>query len=572
MRKLLRVDLSAWKTSLVPMSPEYSGLGGRALTSRLVKDEVPPACDPLGRHNKLVIAPGLLAGTPLSSSGRISVGAKSPLTGGIKESNAGGVTAQKLARLGIGAVVVEGEAKKKPCLLFISAHEVSLIHAPELAGMGNYALARALRERYGQHVGIISTGPAGEMGLAAAGIAHTDRDGNPSRFSGRGGLGAVMGVKGLKAIVIDDKEAPRNELIKDRKTFLAVAKELHKAMAENPIIQSYTTYGTAGILSLVNELGGLPTRNFSRGSFEKAASLAGETIHRIILERGGEGNPTHACMAGCMIRCSNVYPRPDGKTLVSPLEYETLGLLGSNCGIGDPDVVARLNWLCNDLGLDTIETGAALGVAMEAGLVPFGDGEGAERLIKEIAGGTLLGRVLGGGAVLAGRVLGVRRVPAVRGQAMPAYDPRAIKGNGVTYSTSPMGADHTAGNLIRAKDPHSSEGKVALSFNAQVLMAVYDSLGLCVFTGPVLNNRLELVKKLVEAKEGIELPDDYFQSLGRQVLQTEWAFNLAAGFTFAENRLPEYMYEEPLPPHNLTFDLQPQEVSKALKEFLCLEL
>lgn len=570
MRKILRVDLSAWKTELVSMPLEYSGLGGRALTSRLVKDEVPPTCDPLGRQNKLVIAPGLLAGTPLSSSGRISVGAKSPLTGGIKESNAGGVTAQKLARLGIGAVVVEGEAKRKPCILYISAHEISLIHAPELAGMGNYALASALMERYGRHVGIISTGPAGEMGLAAAGVAHTDRDGSPSRFSGRGGLGAVMGAKGLKAIIIDDRGAPRDELLKDRKAFLDLVKELHRAMTENPVIQSYAAYGTAGILSLVNELGGLPTRNFSLGTFEKAADLAGEAIRRLILERGGEGNPTHACMPGCLIRCSNVYPGPDGRALVSPLEYETLGLLGANCGIGDPDVVARLNWLCNDLGLDTIETGAALGVAMEAGLVAFGDGEGAERLVREIAKGTLLGRVLGGGAELTGRVLGVRRVPSVKGQAMPAYDPRAIKGNGVTYSTSPMGADHTAGNLIRAKDPHSAEGKVTLSFNAQILMAAYDSLGLCIFTGPVLNARLDLVKKLVEAKEGVTLDDDYLQSLGRQALHTEWAFNFAAGFTFADNRLPEYMYEEPLPPNNLTFDLHPLEVNEALKDFFGL--
>lgn len=565
MTKLVRVNMSRLQVEAGNLPEKYAGTGGRGLTSLMSLGEIPPDCDPLGPHNKLILAPGILGGTPVSSSGRLSAGGKSPLTGGIKESNAGGVTAGKLARLGIGALVVEGMARSGHLyLLLLTKDGGRLIPAGDLKGLGNYALAEELHRRYGERAGIISVGPAGESGLTAAAMANTDREGVPSRFNGRGGMGAVMGVKGLKAVVIDDTGA-KEQIVKEMEAFTAVARELHQALAENQTIKGYAKYGTAGILNLVNELAALPTNNFQAGRFPEANRIGGEALHSVIKERGGEGKPTHACMPGCLIRCSNIYPDPAGKAIVAPLEYETLGLMGSNLGIADLDVIARMNRCCNDFGVDTIEVGAAVGVAMEAGLLPFGDAAGAEEMVREIGRETVLGRMLGSGAAVTGRVLGVRRTPVVKSQAISAYDPRGIKGNGVTFTTSPMGADHTAGNCVRGKDQHLPEGQVAASLNAQVLMAAYDSLGLCIFLGAAFNPKLDHVRRLVMAREGRELPADYLTRLGKQALRAEWEFNRRAGFTAADDRLPEFMQEEALPPRSLVYDVNRDEVELALE-------
>lgn len=566
MAKIIRVNMTSLLVSEEQMNESYAGLGGRGLTSQILLDEVPPGCNPLGHHNKLILAPGILGGTSLSSSGRLSIGAKSPLTNGIKESNAGGVTGQKMAKIGIGALIIEGAVESGIYVLVVSTQGARLVTADDLKGKGNYELVKELNNMYGEKAGIISIGPAGEMCLAGAGIANTDRDGVPSRFNGRGGMGAVMGSKGLKAIVVDDNGTGSETMVKDKEIFRSIAKQLHEELLSNPVINGYTKYGTPGILTVVNELGGLPTCNFREGSFAGANLIGGEAVYKLISERGGEGNTSHACMNGCVIKCSNIFPDAAGKALVSPLEFETLGLLGSNCGIDDLDAIARLNWLCNDLGLDTIETGAALAVAMEAGVISFGDAAGAERLLKEVGAGTIMGRLLGNGAAITGKVLGVKRIPAAKGQAFSAYDPRSIKGNGVTFATSPMGPDHTAGNLIRAKNQHLPDGQVELSLNAQVLMATYDSLGLCVFLGAAFNPKIDLIRQLVMAMKGDSLPDDYITRLGKQVLRTEWKFNKRAGFTVSDNRLPEFMHEERLKPLDTVFDVDYNEIDTALEK------
>ncbi|WP_206808514.1 aldehyde ferredoxin oxidoreductase C-terminal domain-containing protein [Paradesulfitobacterium ferrireducens] len=564
MAKLIRVNMKTQEITERPLPESYIGLGGRGLTSKIIFDEVSPDCDPLGPLNKLIMAPGILGGTSLSSSGRLSVGAKSPLTGGIKESNAGGNAAAKLARLDIAAIIVEQSADNGNIFVLVIANEeIKLVQANDLKGLGNYELVKKLRGQYGDKTGIISIGTAGELGLAAAGVAVTDMDGEPSRFSGRGGLGAVMGSKGLKAVIINDEGRSKLPL-EDEEKFTKLAREIHNELKENATIQGYGKYGTAGLLDLVNELGALPTKNFSQGRFDGAAKINGEALYQTITQRGGKGKPTHACMPGCLIKCSNVYPDENGEVVVAPVEYETIGLLGSNCEIDDLDAIARLNYLCNDQGIDTIEIGAALGVAMEAGVIPFGDAEKAEKAVAEISQGTVLGRLLGNGAVLTGRILGISRVPAVKGQAMPSYDPRGVKGNGVTYATSPMGADHTAGNNVRGKNQHLAEGQIENSFNAQVLMAAYDSLGLCIFLGAVLNQKLDYVRQLVAAKIGSELPGDYMTRLGKSVLQVELGFNAKAGFTSAQDRLPSYMSSERLSPNNLVFDVPYEEIDLRL--------
>jgi aldehyde:ferredoxin oxidoreductase len=266
-------------------------------------------------------------------------------------------------------------------------------------------------------------------------------------------------------------------------------------------------------------------------------------------------------MAGCVIRCSNVYADEQGKKIVSPLEYETIGLVGSNLGISSLDEIARLNRELNDLGLDTIEVGAALGVAAEAGLMEYGDADRAMELVGEIREGSELGRALGHGAAAAGKALGVKRVPVVKRQALSAYDPRTIKGTGVTYATSPQGADHTAGLTIRARMDHLNPmGQAKVSRSAQFNMAGYDMLGVCLFAGFGFAKAPGAIRDLLNGRYGWDVDDQVLQQLGEETIRMELEFNRAAGFKPADDRLPEWMSTEPLPPHNSVFDVPDEEL------------
>jgi aldehyde:ferredoxin oxidoreductase len=269
-------------------------------------------------------------------------------------------------------------------------------------------------------------------------------------------------------------------------------------------------------------------------------------------------------MAGCTIQCSNVFADQEGNKIVSPLEYETIGVVGSNLGLDDLDAIAALNWELNDLGLDTIEIGVALGVAAEAGLMEYGDSERALELVQEIRDGTELGLTLGHGAVATARRLGVARIPATKGQAMSAYDPRVIKGTGVTYATSPQGADHTAGLTIRAEVNHlDPEPQGELSLNSQINMAGYDSLGVCLFGTFGFASAPGAIGDLITALHGWDLGEDPLQTLGRETLRNELAFNKAAGFGPEDDRIPEWMRQEELPPRGSVFDV-PDEVLDTL--------
>lgn len=562
MSRICRVDVGTGGITYEDVPETWVRLGGRALGARILLDEVPPTCDPLGLHNRLIFAPGTLVGHMVSSCDRISVCGKSPLTGGVKEANAGGTTALKLAWLGIHALIIEGKPADPQTrhLLYISEGETHLEPANDLAGLGAHATAEQLLDRFGSDVGIAIIGPAGEMRMTAAGIVHLDKDRVPGRLSARGGLGALMGSKGLKAIVIDaDTSLPP---LADESLFNDARKRYTKALQDHPqTSEIYPFYGTAAMVAMSNAKGGIPTRHFSAGRFEHAQQISGEMLHDLIAERGGEGDHDHACMPGCIIRCSNIFADDEGQTIVSPIEYETIGLMGANLGIDSLDVIGALNVQANDLGLDTIETGAALGVAAEAGLIEWGDGQRALELMDEIRRGTVLGRVLGGGAGLAGRVLGVERVPVVKNQAISAYDPRAIKGTGVTYATSPQGADHTCGLTIRADVDHTNpEGQAELSKSAQINMAGYDSLGICVMGGFGFARDLTMIRDLINGRYGWGVGDDYLKLIGRETLRLEREFNRRAGFTAADDRVPEWMTEEALPPLDTVFDVAAEDL------------
>ena len=570
--RILRVDLNHGSWRYQNLAAADVLLGGRGLTAAVLAAEVPADCDPLGPLNHLVFACGALAGLNISSAGRLSIGAKSPLTGGIKEANAGGTAGEALAAHGLRAVVFEGRRPEgRPSVLIIDGDGVRFLDASPYLGLGNFELARRLFTDFGDDYSLVTIGQVGERRLKAAAVAVTDVEGRPSRMAARGGLGAVMGAKGLKAVLISRKGGAKPVPV-DRAAFQEARRRFHQTVMASERTEVLAKYGTASTMMLTNRLGGLPTRNFSAGSFEGAEALSGEKLHEVITARGGQGTPTHACMEGCIIRCSNCFAGADGREIVAPIEYETLGMMGSNLGLDSLDTVAELNHLCNDYGLDTIETGAALGVMAEAGLVAFGDGAGFLSLVREVAADTERGRLIGGGAAAVGTALGVGRIPVAKGQALSAYDPRAVKGTGVTYATSPMGGDHTAGLTVFAPvDHHQAAGQAALSQQMQAGRAGYDALGLCTFLQSAVGGQPGLIADLLNAAYGLTLKGDFLNALGSRVISTELDFNDRAGQGLGQVGLPTFFTQEKLGPEGLVFDVPQAEMERVVADFRAAE-
>ncbi len=577
MSKILRVNMTDRTAKSEDVPEKYQLLGGRGLTSAITCDEVPPTCHPLGPNNKVTFSTGIVTGTTAPTSGRISIGGKSPLTGGIKETNSGGMAGQKLARLGIKAIIVEGLPKEKGkfWLLKVNKDGAQLLPADEFAGKGLYETYPKLFAKFGKNVGIIGTGVAGERLMSMAGVCVNDPENRPSRYAGRGGMGAVMGSKGLKAVILDDTGGP-GVPIANQEVFDAGRKKLVAALQEHALTKpggTLNTYGTAALVNVINEAGAFPTRNFSDGRFEGANKISGETINETCKKRGGVGMTGHSCSPGCIIKCSNVYPKPDGTELVSCQEYESVWSLGANCGIDSLEVTGELIRLCNNYGVDTIEAGVTIGVAMEAGLAKFGDGKKAIELMHEIGKGTPLGHILGNGAAITAGTFGVVRCPTVKGQGMPAYEPRAIKGIGIIYATSTMGADHTSGYTI-APEILDVGGKVDkfivekadLARNFQYTTAyIFDSSGHCLFISFAvldISSGLEGVVEECNGVLGTNWTVDDMLRMGKEIVDRERAFNEAAGFTKIHDRLPEFMKYEKLPPHNVVFDVPDTELDK----------
>ena len=577
MDRILRIDVGGQggpQFKEVPLGA-YAGLGGRVLTSSIISQEVPALCHALGAENKLVIAPGLLSGTGAAMSGRLSVGAKSPLTGGIKEANSGGQASQVLAKLGYAAIVLEGKPKDDTLYkIFINKDGVKIIPDNSLRMLTNYDLVEKMKKEYGDKIACMSIGPAGEMKMSAATVACTDMELRPTRHAGRGGLGAVMGSKNIKVIVLDDT-GTKNRVPKDPEKFKEANKKFVEGLRKHAVTgQGLPAYGTNILANILNEVGGYPTYNFKQGRFDGVSKISGETLAAQEIKRGGLA--THGCHRGCVIQCSGTYNDKDGHFLTKQPEYETVWAHGANCGIDDLDSIAMLDFLDDTYGLDTIEMGATIGVAMEGGLAKFGDAKAAIELIKEVGKGTPLGRILGNGAAMTGRAFGVERVPVVKGQAMPAYDPRAVQGIGVTYATSPMGADHTAGyaiaqNVLKVGGDVNAlkpEGQVELSRNLQIATAAIDSTGMCLFIAFAILDQPETFQALLDiisATIGAPMTADGVTDLGKKVLTMEREFNARAGFTPAHDRLPRYFSTEPVAPHNITFQVKDEELDKVFK-------
>lgn len=567
MNKILRINVKTKTIVYEDIKNDYQYLGGRGLTSQIILDEIEPGCDPLGANNKIILAPGLLSGTKAPNSGRLSIGGKSPLTKTIKESNVGGTAAHKIARLGLKAIIIEDKAQVNGCYVVeVLKNETKLVAADGLAGKGNYDTMRELKARYGDNAAIICIGPAGENLYPTASVAVSDIDGNASRHAGRGGLGAVLGSKGIKAIVVDDSGSVS---IEANDKFNDAAKKFARALTQNPVSGgALPNFGTAVLVNMVNGLGALPTRNFKTGQFEKVLEICGEKLSEIIKARGGKTG--HHCLSGCVIGCSNVINDKNGKYVTSGLEYETIAMFGANCALGDLNVVAELDYMCDNYGVDTIEIANSIAVLMDAGVIKFGDAGAVKDAINNIIQGTGLGRIIAQGAAATGKEFGVKRVPVVKGQSLAAYDPRAIKGNGVVYATSPMGADHTCGNALGhpAVDPLKPESQVEVSKQLQSLCAGIDCTGLCLFTFFAIGENPEnlgLVADMINNIHGTVWHAGNIIGIGQQVLEKERAFNRKAGFSSVDDRLPEFMYAEPLPPHNTVFDISDDDLGRVFE-------
>jgi aldehyde:ferredoxin oxidoreductase len=558
--QFIKVNLTAKTIQKEDVPDAYAGLGGRALTSCYINDNVPATCDPLGPENILVFAPGYFSATPLVNTSRLSIGAKSPLTGGIKESNVGGTAAAALGNLGITAIVVEGQAAEgETWLIKVDANgQAELVDGGAYKGLRTYALAEKLFEAFGAKNSVTCIGPAGEYQLSAASIQTTDLDDHPCRAAGRGGLGAVMGSKGLKALIVS-RAGKAADAMADAAAFKAAAKAYARAVKADEFSgEILPELGSACLVEAINAVGAFPTRNAREGQFEHADKISGETMARVIRERGGK--TTHKGCSQCIIDCSNEYVDEKGAYVTSSLEYETIWSMGGMIGNGDLDAVARLDFLCDDIGLDTISTGVALAVAMDAGHASFGDAQAAIAMVEEVADGTEFGKIIGNGPAAVGRHFNHDRVPVMKGQSMAAYDPRAIQGMAVTYATSPMGGDHTAGWVVDQNledfggtlDRFSAEGQVEASRATQIHMAAVDSVGICDFaqSGLASPEGIANVYRMVAAKSGRPFGEEDWEALGLRVLKAERAFNRRAGFTPKDDRLPRMFYEEPLPPHN----------------------
>jgi len=532
MRYYLQIDLGKKAVDKEILHGEEIVRAGRYRIAQTLLQLNKAQVDPLSPQNPLIFSAGPFAGTNFSNANRISVGCKSPLSGGIKEANAGGTFGVAMGQMLISGFTLHNACEQWSIIHIGRDQVVRFEPATEYLGKTNTDVAALLHEKYGKKISLALCGPVGEYQGLMAGIAFSDADRRPSRLAARGGVGAVMGSKKIKAIVVE----------------------------------MYKMLGTAFVADLNNYTGGLPVENFSRGRLVdtdvEPMKMGGEYIREQNLRRGGD--QSHACMPGCVIQCSNVYFDEAGNEMVSPVEYETIGLLGTNCGITDPDDLAPLNFTANDLGIDTIETGAMIGVLMEAGLAEFGDIKFMENVLKQIKQGSEEGKLWAQGAYLVGKHYQVRRVPVIKQQAISAYDPRVNEVTGVTMMMTAQGADHTAGNLPfwDCKDKTTDE-IVAASMGAQVVAAAADSLGMCIFGRSVTDSNLEFIAEALNDAHDTNLTATFLSELGKETLELEHAFNKAAGFDTGDNELPQFFYDEPVEPTGKVAQFHSSEVENS---------
>ena len=555
MWKTIRINSSNNTVKTENYKDAYLGLGGRSLIAQFLIDEVNPSCDPLGEEAKLIFCTGMFAGSGLVCADRLSVGAKSPLTNGIKESNVGGSVAGALAGHNIRAIVIEDIPKEDAAMQFVliqSSGTISLEDASSYEGMNNYEFVEQMQNNYGEKVSVISIGRAGERLYKNSSLQVTEFGTNyPCRAAGRGGLGSVLGSKRIKGIVVQKAKNKNTLEFADQEQFKKIKKELNQAVIESSKTSPFSLVGTASTIDLVGPAGIIPTHNFTGTISENIENLKSDKFLEFVNKNGKNKHP---CQAGCLVKCSNIVNDDDGNFLTGGFEYETIALCGPNCDIYDYEAIAKMDRMCDDIGLDTIETGATIALCMEAGIIPWGDAIAALELYQQISDGTELGNLLGQGTEQVGRHFNSKRIPICKNQALPGYDPRGSIGTGYTYATTAMGADHTAGITLGPDDPSDVDGAIATSNIMQHIFAMADSMT-CMMAMATLGGQLDKVAELYNALYGKNLsPDDLFAAADT-TLRLEKEFNKQAGWKPEDNVMPEFFRNEALPATGRKFDI-----------------
>jgi len=539
--QLLRVDLAAGtcKTEALNEAWAKAYLGGRGLASKYLAEEVAPDVEPMSPGNKLIMATGPLTGTYGAANGRYMVVTKSPLTGTIASSNSGGYFPSELKYAGFDMIIFEGKSKH-PVYLQIHNGKAELVGALHLWGKSTSDTEDAIRTEFHGDAKIACIGPAGEIGVHYACIVN-----DKHRAAGRSGVGMVMGSKNLKAVAVRGTGGVK---VANPRAYRDAALEAYGLLKENPVTgEGLGALGTPVLVNVMNQHGGLPTRNAQSGTFEGAEAISGETLAATYLKRN------KSCM-GCIISCGRVTKIVDSKYSgdgEGP-EYETLWAIGAACGISDLAAITKANYICNEAGMDTITFGSTVGCAMELfekGLAKekeigmplnFGDGDAMVKLAEMTAKGEGFGKKIG---------LGSARLAESYG----APELSSVQGMGLEYATSNRGACHVRGYLISPEilglpeklDPQETKGKADWLKIFQDFTAVVDSSGVCLFT--TFGIGVPQFTKFCNAATGSTLSDEALLEMGDRIYNLERVFNLKAGIDPSQDTLPKRMLEEPLP-------------------------
>ena len=564
----LRLDLSRRTCSEEALSADVARayLGGRGLGAYLALRERLFEVEPFAPENPLIFAPGPLTGTGAPASGRYSVTSRSPLTGTVFDGNSGGNFGNALRRLGWDYLIVTG-ALDEPGYVTIglgAAEHAASPAAPApfepLDGAGGALLRPAaglwgrdvptslgrLRELYPRSEAAV-IGPAGERGVLFASIVN-----NRGRSIGRGGLGAVMGAKRLKALVLDGR-GEHKPPVADPERLAFIVYEAEKLLKANPITSTaLPEFGTSVLVNVLDQAGALPTRNHREGRFEGAAAISGEALKRDHVQRRS------ACR-GCIIGCAR-RSTAGGESGEGP-EYESIWAFGAECGVSDLTAIVQANYACNRAGMDTITMGVTIACAMELtdfGLLPggprFGDARAIIALAEATASGEGLGAELGLGSARFAALHGRPELSmSVKRLELPAYDPRGMKAQGLAYATSNRGGCHLRANMLgpeilgvpKMVDRFATLGKAGLLINLQNLNAVLDSLSVCKFTAFAMKE--DYYARQLSAVWGETVEPQELLQLGERIWNAERLFNLAAGFTRADDTLPPRLLREPVP-------------------------
>ena len=553
---ILRVNLTTGAITKEALDPELAKkyIGARGLGSRILSDEIDPKIDPLSADNKLIFATGPLSGTNAPASGHFDVVTKGPLTGTIAASSSGGIFGPMLKYAGYDMIIFEGKAKK-PVYLWINDDKVELRDATALWGKIVPEATEAIRAATDEEASVALIGPAGERQVLFANIMNES-----GRAAGRTGVGAVMGSKNLKAVAVRGTGSVR---VADVKGFREAVVKTHNMIKNHPVGGGgLKAYGTDVLINILNETGGLPTRNFREGVFATADKVGGESLTKNILTR------PRGCFS-CIMSCGRAtrVTNPKYAGVGEGPEYETAWSFGPDCGIDDLDAITKAHYLCNDYGMDAIAMGTTIACAMdlfESGIIKakdtggaalrFGDAEMMVEMTRKTGAGEGFGKKLALGSFRLAESYGHADYSmSAKKQEMPAYDPRAVQGIGLNYATSNRGGCHVRGYMTAVEvlgnplklDNLATEGKAQWTITFQDLTAALDSTGACLFT--TFGIGADELATLLTAATGVPYSTEEFMKAGARIWNIERLFNLKAGLTAKDDTLPPRMLNDPMP-------------------------